>query len=168
MNISQQLSVNKLFPVSLILNERSCLIVGGGKIATRKLIKLLSTDARITIIAPVVSDFILEQAKLGKIALFVRKFQKADIKEFFLVFAATDSKEVNNKIVKLCNKKKILCCAIDRNWEKGSFITSASFAKEDFVISISSSGKKCKKSKQIKNFIKSSLDKVNVNKLFKD
>ncbi|MEI6055693.1 MAG: bifunctional precorrin-2 dehydrogenase/sirohydrochlorin ferrochelatase [Lentisphaerota bacterium] len=160
-------TTKELFPISLILDQKPCLVVGGGVIAERKTKKLLLTGAKLTIISPDSSVFIQEKAKLQALTFIQREFIKTDIRGFSLVFAATDSKETNKKIIKECNKKGILCCAVDKNWENGSFITPASFSKESFTISVSSNGKKCKDSKKIKNFLKSALDKNNDHKLFK-
>lgn len=160
-------SINEFFPVNLILKGRSCLVVGGGKVGTRKLEKLLLAGAEISVISPVVSEFISALADSGKIKLIPREFQKTDTRGFSLVFAATNNKDVNKKVIKRCNKKGILCCAVDKNWESGSFVTPASFSKGDFSISVSSNGKKCKESKQIKNILKSALDKSNDCKPYK-
>ncbi|HBM15451.1 MAG TPA: siroheme synthase [Lentisphaeria bacterium] len=150
------------FPISLKLEGKPCLIVGGGKIAERKLQKLILAGADITVLCREPSKYISELFINGQIKLAVREYMKQDSKGFFLVFAATNDKAANKKIVKECNKKHILCCAIDKNWKNGSFITPASFVNEEFLVSVSSNGSKCKDSKRLKNRIQSSLENKNV------
>ena len=149
------------FPVSLLLSRKPCLIVGGGKVAERKLKKLLASGAKVTVVCPEPSQYIQEKADNCMINLFKREYIKNDSKGFFLVFTATDSSEVNKQIIKECNKKGILCCAVDRNWRKGSFVTPASFTKGNFTVSISSNGEKCRESKELKNKIKLFLNGKN-------
>ncbi|MDE3086330.1 MAG: NAD(P)-dependent oxidoreductase, partial [Acidobacteriota bacterium] len=41
-----------LFPVGLALEDRPCLVVGGGRVAARKVAALLACRARVTLVAP--------------------------------------------------------------------------------------------------------------------
>ncbi|MBT7161649.1 MAG: hypothetical protein HN904_02665, partial [Victivallales bacterium] len=49
-----------VFPVALLAEGRPCLVVGGGKIATRKAKLLLDADADVTVVAPEVSEELAE------------------------------------------------------------------------------------------------------------
>jgi len=150
------------FPINLKLIGKPCLIVGGGKIAERKLQKLILTGANITVLCSEPSQYISELFLKGQIKLDIRKYMKQDSKGFFLVFAATNDPSVNKRILKECNKKNILCCAVDKNWENGTFINPASFVNEELLVSVSSNGNRCKDSKRLKNRIQSFLKHKNV------
>ena len=56
----------KYFPFFLKLSEQSCLVIGGGDVAERKVDLLIKADAQITLIAPEISDHILSLEKEKK------------------------------------------------------------------------------------------------------
>ncbi|HEV3362960.1 MAG TPA: NAD(P)-dependent oxidoreductase, partial [Acidimicrobiia bacterium] len=63
------------YPVSLVLDGRRVLVVGGGRIATRRVADLLETGARVEIVAPVISEQIAAWADEQKVAVALRPFE---------------------------------------------------------------------------------------------
>jgi len=53
----------KVFPVGLIAEGRDCLVVGGGKVATRKVGLLLDAKSDVTVVSPKASPEIRELAE---------------------------------------------------------------------------------------------------------
>lgn len=103
------------YPVNLNLKQKSVLIVGGGRVGFRKFKRLLPTGAEITVVSKdYISDFdhYFKQEKNNYI-LLQRPFVEEDLENKFLVFAATDSRKVNEKIAFLAGKKNILVNIID-------------------------------------------------------
>ena len=97
-------------PVFLNLKGKRCIVVGGGRVAERKALSLLESGADITVISPEVTKRLrkesvkrLNRAKgsSGKIRHIPRKYKKGDLKNAFLVIAATDSNEINKKSLKM-------------------------------------------------------------------
>jgi siroheme synthase-like protein len=82
------------YPVSLDVSGRACLVVGGGRVAARKARGLLECGARVTVIAPAVSD---EMQSLGPAlaALERRPYGAGDVSAFRLVVTATGIEEVD-------------------------------------------------------------------------
>ncbi|HJO92744.1 MAG TPA: NAD(P)-dependent oxidoreductase [Victivallales bacterium] len=150
----------KTFPINLQLGGRKCLIVGGGKVASRKIDKLLDSGSDITVICTKPSQKIKELGDSGAINLINRNFYLDDILGFFLVYASTNDRALNDKILDACHKHNILCCAVDVNWKKGTFITPASFHNEGVTVSIASGGKSCSYTKHIKNHLKKHNRKI--------
>jgi glutamyl-tRNA reductase len=138
------------YPVNLLLQAKRCLIVGGGRVATRKLERLLISEAAVTVIARRVSTRIREAAETGKIIFIERDFREADLDGFFLAFAATDDRALNRKIIDATAKRAIICCSTDENWRDSSFITPATVSCGDIVIAVSSQGTSCRKTRLIK------------------
>ncbi|MCP4181116.1 MAG: hypothetical protein GY756_25405 [bacterium] len=143
----------KTFPINLQLEDKKCLIVGGGKVASRKIDKLLDSSSEITVICTKPSQKIISLAENNIIILKNRNFYLDDIVGFFLVYASTNDRALNDKILDACHKHNILCCAVDVNWKKGTFITPASFHNEGITVSIASGGKSCSYTKHIKNHL---------------
>lgn len=85
----------KLLPLALSLKSRPVLIIGGGKVAARKLAALRETGALITVISPVVTF------PTDGLQYHPREFLPGDEQGFALVFAATDNPEVNCQITEL-------------------------------------------------------------------
>ncbi|MCK5844944.1 MAG: hypothetical protein KAG97_09570, partial [Victivallales bacterium] len=77
-----------------------------------------------------------------------------------LVFTATDDAALNKTIVDLCGDAGVLCCAVDGNWCDASFIKPASFAGNGVVVSVSSNGVSCRRTRLIKDSLSRHLDAV--------
>ncbi len=140
----------KTFPVNLLLKKKKCLVVGGGSVAQRKILKLAEVDAKIVVVAPDVSARLRELAAAGSILLYERQFLEHDIEDVFLVYAATNDAALNRRIAAVAEAKGILVCAVDGGWENGSFITPASFGSDGITVAVSSHGVACRKTRLIK------------------
>jgi siroheme synthase-like protein len=79
------------YPVMLDLTDVPVLVVGGGRIATRKVEGLLAAGARVTVVAPHVDDELCAMA----VQVVVRRFDAADLDAVRLVITATDDAAVN-------------------------------------------------------------------------
>ena len=49
-----------MYPVNIKIRDMSCLVIGGGHIALRKVNKLLQEGAAVTVLAPVLSEELME------------------------------------------------------------------------------------------------------------
>ena len=94
-------------PLFVKLRGRSVVIVGGGKVATRKARELLRVGTRMKVVAPLASDSLLLSAKQNMLELVEREFEDDDVKNAFLVIAATDDTAVNRRVVDLCCSRNI-------------------------------------------------------------
>jgi siroheme synthase-like protein len=81
-----------LFPVGLVVAGRPCLVVGGGRIAARKVEGLLDCGARVTVIAPEIDESIADRPE---VTLVRRTYRRGDVRGFRLVIAATGDPEVS-------------------------------------------------------------------------
>ena len=86
------------YPAFLNLKGKPCVVVGGGRVALRKIRSLLKAGAKIKVISPEVSEEIKKLHKKGKLRLIERPFRNSDLKGAFLVIAATSSRELHKKI----------------------------------------------------------------------
>ncbi len=142
------------FPIMLDIEKFNILVVGGGKIAGRKIEQLLKYKASPQVIAKEFSKEILQNKE--KLKLVQREFKMEDLKGRHIVFAATNNKKLNEEIAKYCQERSILVNSVD-NHENSSFINMSFFETEiednQSIVAVSSMGKNPKQSKKIKNLL---------------
>lgn len=129
----------KYYPLYLDISGKSCIVVGGGRIALRKVKGLLEADAKVKVIA---DDFVSgfeSISKLSNLKIIKRRLRKSDLKNAFLLIAATDDKEVNREIAKIGREKKILVNVVD-SAKDCDFILPATVRRGNLTISISTNG----------------------------
>ena len=96
-------------PLFIDTSGKKCLIVGGGKVASRKLIPILESNMTVNMISSDIADEILEIIKNKKNFTYEqRNFEEKDINNQFLIIAATNDKSINSLIAKLAKEKNIL------------------------------------------------------------
>jgi precorrin-2 dehydrogenase/sirohydrochlorin ferrochelatase len=86
------------YPAFIDLRGRQCIVVGGGKIAERKVAALLRSGARVTVISPSVTGVLARYSERKRITHVKRKYRKGDLKNVFLVIAATSDGLVNREV----------------------------------------------------------------------
>lgn len=151
---------NKFFPVSIDLNNKNILVIGAGKIALRKVKTLLDYNCNITVITKEVSEEeFLELEKENKIKILKnQEFEEKFLENTFLVVSATDNKELNDKISKLCMNKNILVNNITSQDNMNLRFMSI-LSNDDIQISITANGNP-RKAVEVKNKIKEFLEKI--------
>lgn len=103
-------NVYMFFPLFLNLDKKNILVIGGGKIAERRITTLCEYGANITVISPIITDNLQILCFKNKIQHVTKVFEKGEIKKYnpFIVIATTDNREVNNSIMIECNELNIL------------------------------------------------------------
>ncbi|MFC1811969.1 bifunctional precorrin-2 dehydrogenase/sirohydrochlorin ferrochelatase [Thermodesulfobacteriota bacterium] len=130
----------RYYPVYLDIQNRNCLVVGGGAVGTRKVVTLLNCGATVTVVSPGVSEQLLELSDNGSIILKKRPYQASDIDDMFLVIGATDNEVLNRQIHRDAERLNKLCNIADRP-EACNFILPSIVNRGDLMIAISTSGK---------------------------
>lgn len=149
------------FPIYVNLEQKRILIVGGGRVALRKVKALLEYGPYILVVAPKIIQELYqmeesgkEEAETGKqtdyktakaayqrqLTLERRKFEKEDLKAADIVIAATDSPAENSRIYKLCKQDGKPVNVVDVP-AQCDFIFPAIIKKKDLVVSVSTGGK---------------------------
>jgi siroheme synthase-like protein len=88
------------YPVMLKLEGRRCLVVGGGRVAARRVPGVLEAGASVTVISPALHHNLEALDAAGRITVLRRRYASGDVANLHpaLVFAATDSAEVNRQV----------------------------------------------------------------------
>jgi len=129
----------KYFPIFLDTTDLTCLVVGAGEVAARKVVLLLKTSAHITVVAPWVCDTVQRFAKEDKIDLIVRPYIESDLNNKQMVFVATDNSTTNKQIHDQARQQKILVNVVD-NTPLCQFITPSIVDRSPIIIAMSSGG----------------------------
>ena len=124
------------FPMFVDLDGKRILIVGGGKVALRKVEKLLPYGPGITVAAPELCDELSEMPGIG---ILKQAFRDELIRDADIVIAATDDRELNRHISGLCRASKIPVNTVDDS-ELCSFIFPCLIKNGDLSIGISTGG----------------------------
>lgn len=124
------------YPAFLNLTQKNCVVVGGGKVAERKIKQLLQSGADITIISPRLTLGLKKLLSAGRIKHKNRNYKKGDAKNAFLVIAATSNGQVNKRIA---GDAQGLVNAVDMP-DYCTFIMPSVVRKGPLTIAISSSG----------------------------
>jgi len=125
----------QVYPVSLLLEARPCLVVGGGQVALSKIAGLLDAGAAVTVIAPEVSD------KITALPVIVhpRSYREGDCAGFVLVIAATGDRVLDASIYAECQGTTTLVNAAD-NPTACTFYLPALLRAGDLSVAISTAG----------------------------
>lgn len=128
------------YPVCIDLEEKECVVVGGGRVAQRKVRGLLSCGARVTVISPGLTDELSVRETKGEITWEKREYRSGDLKGAFLVIAATDDKETQKQVHREATERNLLLNVADVP-RRCNFILPATARQGDLVISVSTAGK---------------------------
>ena len=143
--------MDNLYPLSLNLKNKLCVVIGGGKVAARKIQKLLECGATVKVVSP---HLVVELKHLLRESVLLTwiptKYTGIDVlKGAALVFAATNNPSINEQ-VRLDAKALGVFVNMASNASSGDFITPISFSQGDLQISVSTSGKVPGLSKHLK------------------
>lgn len=151
------------FPLFVNIENKEVLIIGGGKIGGRKAQTLREYGGNITVYSEkVIEEIILADENIKVVNKNV-SHDKAEIKElvkkYFLVVAATDDTELNDRISHVCMSENILVNNASSKTEMNAMFTAV-VKNDEFQIGIGSYGKSCRRSKALKGKVQELIDEI--------
>ena len=126
-------------PVFLRLAGVAAVVVGGGRVAARKVDWLLKTGARVTVLAPQLAPGLALRAARGELAHIAEAFAPARLAGAAAVIAASDDPEVNAAVSCAARARRIPVNVVDSP-ELSSFIFPAIIDRSPIVVAVSSAG----------------------------
>jgi len=129
----------KYYPICLDIKERHCLVIGGGRVAERKVKGILACDGQVTVISPELTDNLVKLAARRQISWQKKPYQSGDIQGAFMVIAATDDPAVQKEVFLEAERNNILLNVADVP-DKCNFILPALAKRGDLTIAISTAG----------------------------
>ncbi|MFC1677453.1 bifunctional precorrin-2 dehydrogenase/sirohydrochlorin ferrochelatase [Planctomycetota bacterium] len=127
------------YPVFLELDSRRAVVVGGGKVAMRKVQSLLAAGARVVVVGKKIDETLVELCQKNNAELIKSKYLKEYLAGAVIVIAATNNSELNKQIYKDCQTLEILCNAVDEP-ELCDFFVPAIVQRGDLQIAIGTQG----------------------------
>ena len=95
------------FPAFVDLSERQVLVVGGGRIAARRLGTLIQFCPNVTVVAPRLRPDLVALAGSGMITALERAYRESDLDGADLVLACTDDPKLNAAIAAACRERGV-------------------------------------------------------------
>lgn len=96
------------FPLFFSMKGKAALVVGAGKIASRRAEILAEFGADVTVVAPAGSELMERLSREGAVHWERRAFRPSDIEQQMMVITATSDGELNTEIAAMCREKQIL------------------------------------------------------------
>ncbi len=145
-------------PAFLKLDQSKILIVGGGKIATEKIEKVLDFTTNIEVIADHYSEEMLSHIIDHNLCYKTKKYEEGDVEGFDIVIIAVNSLDLQRQIYKETRQMRTLCNAVD-SVAYCDFIFPSYVKEGDLTIAISTAGTAPAVAKYLKFYIQKILPK---------
>lgn len=126
-------------PLFMQLRAQPVVVVGGGRIAVRKVELLRKSGAQITVISPELREELQRLASSGEIHHIPERFAEAHVEGATIVVAATNDHDVNVAVSGAARARKIPVNVVD-NPALSTFIFPAIVDRSPIIAAVSSGG----------------------------
>jgi precorrin-2 dehydrogenase/sirohydrochlorin ferrochelatase len=146
------------YPITLVnLKEARCVVVGGGRVAARKIAALREAGARPVVISPALCESLQHQAESGEIQAIERAYRPGDLAGARLVIAATDDPVTNEAIWREAESLACLVNVVD-DPAHCNFYVPATVRRGALTISISTGGNSPTLARRIREALEAQFD----------
>lgn len=127
-------------PICLDLSGRSCLVVGGGTVAARKVAALLEAGARVQVVSPRLTQELERWARNETIGCRLRPYREEDLHGYELVFVATGDPVLNRSVARAARALNIWINAAD-DPNNCDFILPSVLRRGSLTVAVSTGGR---------------------------
>lgn len=103
----------RYFPINIDIQNKHCVLIGGGNVAYRKALSLLTAGANITLIAPEINDGVRRFVDDKSINWLDRSYQPGDLEGAALAIVAVDDPSVGEKVSEEATRLNVLINVAD-------------------------------------------------------
>ena len=128
------------YPVYLDLRVRPCVVIGGGHLAEEKARGLITAEAVVTVISPVLTPGMNALVEEGRLLHRPRGYQPGDLEGAFLAISCEQAPEVAEAIWQEALSRNVLINTLD-DVPHCQFIAPSIVRRGDLTIAISTGGK---------------------------
>ena len=102
-----------LYPAGLRLSGRRVVVVGGGRVAQRRVPSLLAAGAAVEVVSPATTPAVEGHARTGDIVWHRRGYEPGDLEGAWYVVCATDDPAVNEAVSHEAERLRVFCVRAD-------------------------------------------------------
>lgn len=128
------------YPINIRLDDKPCVVIGGGHVAHQKVVGLLDATSRVTVIAPELCEELQRLHRDGVIDWIAKKYATGDLDGFFLAITATDDPSTNTQVYCDGERDRVLVNSAD-DPDNCRFILPSRVIRGELVISVSTGGR---------------------------
>lgn len=143
-----------MYPIMININHQKVIIIGGGKVAARKIKLLLEEGAYVVVVSPTLHPDISSDA----ITWIQRPYQLGDLATAKLVFACTDDQKVNAQVMSDAHPSQLVNNTADKFYS--DFYNVAIAKNKEISIMISTNGLSPSRSKEVRQKLESLLEQL--------
>ncbi|EJQ23148.1 MULTISPECIES: NAD(P)-binding protein [Bacillus cereus group] len=147
-----------MYPLTVRVNEKRVVVIGGGKVAGFKIIPLLKQGADIVVISPELDANLVKLVEEKKIRWYQKEYEKSDIKSAFLVVAASSDSILNEQVAEDAAENQLV--NVITNPESGNVHFPAAIHRGLLNIAVSTGGASPKLAKKIRDEIANKYDET--------
>ncbi|QFR28830.1 NAD(P)-binding protein [Bacillus thuringiensis] len=147
-----------MYPLTVRVNEKRVVVIGGGKVAGFKIIPLLKQGADIVVISPELDANLVKLVEEKKIRWYQREYEKSDIKSAFLVVAGSSDSILNEQVAEDAAENQLV--NVITNPESGNVHFPAAIHRGLLNIAVSTGGASPKLAKKIRDDIANKYDET--------
>lgn len=158
-----------MYPINLILDDKPCVVIGGGHVALRKVKALLEAKAKVTVISPILVNELKVMAQNNQIIWLQKYYETGDLNGFELVICAVGEDNTSQQIYTDAHKARILINVVDK-LPLCDFALPAKIRRGNLLITFSTNGKspalsrylRCKMEKEFDDTYALWLDRLSI------
>ncbi|AJH17994.1 MULTISPECIES: NAD(P)-binding protein [Bacillus] len=147
-----------MYPLTVRVDKKRVVVIGGGKVAGFKIIPLLKQGADIVVVSTELDANLVKLVEEKQIRWYQREYEKSDIKDAFLVVAATSDSVLNEQIAEDVSVNQLV--NVITNPESGNVHFPAAFHRGLLNVAVSTGGASPKLAKKIRDDIANKYDET--------
>ncbi|MFF1991171.1 NAD(P)-binding protein [Bacillus mycoides] len=145
-----------MYPLTVRVDKKRVVVIGGGKVARFKIIPLLKQGADIVVVSTELDANLVKLVEEKQIRWYQREYEKSDIKDAFLVVAATSDSVLNEQIAEDAAVNQLV--NVITNSESGNVHFPAAIHRGLLNVAVSTGGASPKLAKKIRDDIANKYD----------
>ncbi|MDR4985506.1 precorrin-2 dehydrogenase [Bacillus cereus] len=147
-----------MYPLTVRVDKKRVVVIGGGKVAGFKIIPLLKQGADIVVVSTELDANLVKLVEEKQIRWYQREYEKSDIKDAFLVVAATSDSVLNEQIAEDASVNQLV--NVITNPESGNVHFPAAIHRGLLNVAVSTGGASPKLAKKIRDDIANKYDET--------
>ncbi len=144
--------MNRYMPLAINMAGQRCLVVGGGRVAARKVATLVDAGAEVILVAPKIAAPLGKLAESGRLQWRRGPYDPAIEGRFTLIVAASDDRALNGRICRAADARGILSCNVSEG-NRSRVIFPAVCADRQVTVAVHSQGRDCRLSQKVRDNI---------------